>query len=879
MPNREDGLSRDERDAISAELLLKKLRDGLDKRPGTDASDANESKKQAAHISDEAVKLAQSEIIHGEPEEFGSDDFDEMKLREIMNMPAAEDAEEIDLDEVDLEQEPDHIEEGLYDDVISAEEPEEDEEVVPVQVQESDESPWYEDEDEAILNALTYIEQEESKDENESTLSDMNEKEDEDKGFLAQVAKMIEEDSELEPIQLTEDIETGNDFDFIDDISLNDSDIPETTEAESMLDKLMVRAEDGSREYSGLNGSEMNSTEISLISLFGNKEELEEVCGKERAEELIKESDEFELTHTPKKKKFYELFSDDYEYTDVKQKEEIKERYARAFVGVSVRFLICLVFAAVLFFFENAGIFGLKLPDILNLAVYPTVCAMINLQLVLLCALMIIDKLAFGFVSLFKLNPTFESIPSLLLVMSVVYTAVITFTPGIRDAVLYNFPVALAFLLTLLYELMNIKRELNSFNVVSAEQRKYTIRKLSEEERAEDAQLFEEYVPSDSAMFAVTKTGFVDGFFKRINFRRKNKNIPVLMLIVLAEMLLAAGMGIFMKADSYTVTTMVYLAAVLGLPGTVLIAGSHPFYRAAKTAHTGESTIVGDGSLEEYSDGSVVFFDDRDIFPSTGVKINSVKVYGENRIDGVIYYAASIFAKIGGPLADVFSLATIEIGHSDKVEVTETENNGMICNIDGTEIYLGSNDYMKSKDFETPYGESDEAIEKNEGIRLMYIANAEEILAKFYVQYTVDSEYEEIFKQLYKAGMCIGIRTSDPNIDDEFVIRKLRLDNEYPVRVVHSKVGKEFVRKSERADSGVVSTGSVKSLLRSLSLCDRIKYIAKIHGIFEIVSTVLVIFVIYAITALGKLGLGSAYAALYQLFWLIPIMFVTMFTE
>ena len=36
---------------------------------------------------------------------------------------------------------------------------------------------------------------------------------------------------------------------------------------------------------------------------------------------------------------------------------------------------------------------------------------------------------------------------------------------------------------------------------------------------------------------------------------------------------------------------------------------------------------------------------------------------------------------------------------------------------------------------------------------------------------------------------------------------------------------------------------------------------------------------IYAVAALGKLGLGSAYAALYQLFWLIPIMFITVFTE
>ncbi|MBE6606896.1 MAG: hypothetical protein E7635_07690 [Ruminococcaceae bacterium] len=879
MPNREDGLSRDERDAISAELLLKKLRDGLEMRPG---ADEKEPKKQAVHISDEAIKLAQSEIIRVEPEEFGGDDLDEDKLREIMEMPATE--EKSDKFDVYVENEPkdepgavteskseENFDESDFGDTIVIEA---DEDVIHQST--IDDLPWYEDEepesvdeDTAILDALAETDRD-ILDEEKTAKEDVADEEF-DSGFLAQMAKMIEEDGEFEPIELL-----GEDSDT-DETIFGENDIFDEPGVDSYESGLI--SDDGAREYSGLNGNELNSTEISLISLFGKDDELEETFGKERAEELIKEGNEFEMTHRPKKKKLYELFSKDYEYTDEKQNDEIKGRYKKAFVSATIRFFACFVFAVALFFMENATVVGIKPPNLFNVALYPTVAAMTNLQLVLLCALMIIDKIALGFVSLFKRKPAFESIPAILLVMSVVYTTIITVAPGTRGAVFYNFPVALTFLFTLVYELLNLKREANSFGIVSAVQRKYTVRMLTEEERTQDAGLFEGYVPENSPMFAVTKTGFVDGFFRRINFRRNNKYIPAIILIAFAEMLVAAALGIFMKADVYTTVTMAYLAGVLGLPGTILIAGSHPFYHAVNKVHQSEGTIVGDGSLEEYSDGSVVFFDDRDIFPSTGVKINSVKVYGENRIDGVIYYAASVFAKIGGPLADVFGLATLEIGHSDNVMIEESEDNGLRCSIDGTDIYLGNNAYMISKDFETPYGEGDEVIENNEGIRLMFIANEEEILAKFYVQYTVDSEYEEIFKQLYKAGMCVGIRTCDPNIDDGFVIRKLRLGEGYPVRVVHGKSGKRFLRKSERADSGVVCIGSVKSLLRSLSLCDKIKYIAKIHSIFEIVSTVLAIFVIYAIAALGKLVIGSAYAALYQLFWLIPIMFVTLFTE
>ena len=89
MPNREDDLARDEKDAISAELLLKKLREGLEQQPSKNNED-NSCKTRTAQISEETIKLAQSEIIRGKPEEFGSDELDEVKLRELMNMPVTE---------------------------------------------------------------------------------------------------------------------------------------------------------------------------------------------------------------------------------------------------------------------------------------------------------------------------------------------------------------------------------------------------------------------------------------------------------------------------------------------------------------------------------------------------------------------------------------------------------------------------------------------------------------------------------------------------------------------------------------------------------------------------------------------------------------------
>lgn len=868
MSENRDYQSRDEMDAISAESLLAKLRSGLANK--SEPSGSQENVRNAGKISDEAMEIAKKEVIHAKPDEFGVDNLED-RLRAILNVPKDDEDDvsdvlsgnaQVDEDETVSEDNPENaalneeptvgdVPESNIDEVLSAIDNVTEEPI-------SDDTLIYSDElaETAIFGDLPKITEEENK-------------RVEDDGFLTQVAKLVEEG------KTKNSDEEYDEFAFI-----TDDDKTSANEGGAVaLENDVPITEDGGREYSGLNGVEISSTEMSLLSLFGGVDELEEAYGKEKAKEIIKERSEAPLPTVPRKKKFYELFSPDFEYVSCEQNEIIKTTYSKAFKSATVRFLCCLFFSLILLVFENAQLLSLKLPDFLNSDFYPVVVAMINLQLLLLCAYTVYGKLAEGFADLFKLKPSPMSVPSLLLAMSVIYTFAIAFVSNRPGAQLYNFPTSTAFVFTALCEVLTLKREAMSFDIVSSGRKIFTVRTLSKEEKEDDAVLFQEYVPDDSEMFAVTRTRFVENFFERIGKRVYNRNIPVLMIIAFAGVLLSAGFGIYLSKDIYSVITMAYLALVLGLPGTVIFAGCFPFYRISKNAYENESAIIGNSSIEEYSEGSVVFFDDKDIFPSTGVKINSVKVYGENRIDEVIYMAASIFSKIGGPLADVFSLATIEIGHSDSVELIETSENGLRCKIDDKSIYLGNNDYLVSNDFETPYGEGDEALENNNGIRLMFIADENEVLAKFYVQYTVDSEYEIVFNQLYKAGMCVGIRTWDPNISEEFIMRKLRLKRDYPVKVVHGRPGKEFTRRLERTSSGIVSAGTVKSLLKVLSSCDKIKYISKIHGIFQVVSAVVAILAVYGVTILGKLEMGSLFAALYSLFWLVPIMLVAMFAD
>ena len=144
---------------------------------------------------------------------------------------------------------------------------------------------------------------------------------------------------------------------------------------------------------------------------------------------------------------------------------------------------------------------------------------------------------------------------------------------------------------------------------------------------------------------------------------------------LLVAILLSVVGGVYAAVSGHASGPFTVAFAVLGasMPAAMIVAGCYPFYRANRAAYENESTIIGEGSVDEYSGASVVSFDDVNVFPSTNVKVHNVKLYNNSRIDKVLYYAASVFSKTGGPLADVFEIATMETGHSNEVEILDTD--------------------------------------------------------------------------------------------------------------------------------------------------------------------------------------------------------------
>jgi len=193
-----------------------------------------------------------------------------------------------------------------------------------------------------------------------------------------------------------------------------------------------------------------------------------------------------------------------------------------------------------------------------------------------------------------------------------------------------------------------------------------------------------------------------------------------------------------------------------------------------------------------------------------------------------------------------------------------------------THVLVGKASYMRLNGFELErYNpKEDEKIEDGGEVGVMYMVCGTEIAAKMYIQYVIDPDFEFILKQLYKAGMCVGIKTFDPNINDRMLSARVRL-SKYPVKIIRCRSLEDQIETEERIESGIVSKGSTKSLLQTFAMCDKVLQTTKINLVVKIFAMIISVIIMIFIMSLDLNDqVNSFYIALYQLFWSIPMVII-----
>lgn len=659
------------------------------------------------------------------------------------------------------------------------------------------------------------------------------------------------------------------DFDTPDaaEVSGTEEIIPDPAPA---ADTAIGTSADGEPEY--------DQTDLDLMIAFGMEDQLEKAVGREEAKKYKKAIGERGENH------YNEMHAGDRpdtvqdkhaEYVSPAQNKEIFSEYKKKYGNMLFRFLGALFFLILLFFFENDKLLGISMPALFDREQYPLVYTLFDLQLVVLSGAMVWKGIRTGIRALLRLRPVPESITGFLFLACLVYTVIIAALCPMHGLQLYNFPIALAVLFELCYEFMNLRREIMSFKIVSSKKLKYAVDAIPQKDGEAERRMFAEYISDDPSLFRIKRTAFVESFFQRTETYPRTQRIlrsiiPAVLLLTLAFF----AADFILSGEVYDALTVAYITLLLTLPSCAFIMFSYPMYRASGFAYEKESAMIGEASLGEYADASVVTFDDKEVFPARGVRVRNVKVYGSNRIDHVIYAAASVFHVVGGPLSDVFETATGELGYAENVKLIRLDRDGIEARVDGGTVLAGRAAFVNRYGYNVSLSESEKSMEETGDACILYIAYENNIAAKLYIQYAVEPDFEAVLKQLYRQGICVGIKTSDPNIDDHLLSCKIKM-SKYPVKIIKCAEPKETAIIVDRLSSGIVSKSGAKALLQTLAICDRVLSASRTNNVLGIVSILLgMAAMAFFVIAGMSITVAPLFIALYQLFWVIPVVVV-----
>ncbi len=604
-------------------------------------------------------------------------------------------------------------------------------------------------------------------------------------------------------------------------------------------------------------GDELDETDINLRLAFEMMEDengtLDKIAEKNRKKQEMDEEEQPEIS-----------------YTSQEQSAKVKKIYKNRVRGSLLRIIGVAIMTLVILYLELATPESSFHPDFLKQGTFGTLYVLINLQALFFIGLMMLEPLRNGIKGILKFRLNTDSLLVVALFFATAYSLVILFTnPYSLELKLFNLPAAFASLCAAIARYLNAKKDLGCFSIVSSVQKKYVACELRGGTR--EADQFSKYLSEDSDIYTVKKTRFVEGFVERTEKRAQFEDVFnfIVPVVFLAGVIVFVVMSILGKTpiEAYSAFSVIIAASVPAASFFMIVL---PPVIANKIGSKIGVAFIGNAIAEEYATASVLSFADLEAYPSTNVKIHHFETFSDYSIHGILDETAKIFGCVGGPLGRVLA-ATF----SDKVQkptsarIIEAANDGLCVAMDGHNYFIGKRSYMRRYRFDAPVGPDDK------GFETMYVVVDERLVIKFYLIYKLNNLFNALLKDMYKAGICMGIKTLDPNINNDLVDSQLKF-KQCPVAVIRADNPKEISGSEDRVNSGIVCTSSLHNFLKMFTLCEKARHITKSNIIISIISVFLSFATVAFLAITGALGtISSIYTIAFQIFWIIPVCLVS----
>ena len=557
------------------------------------------------------------------------------------------------------------------------------------------------------------------------------------------------------------------------------------------------------------------------------------------------------------------------EFNSLSERDAFKDKFLDAIMATRIRLIAAIIVSVMILITENLGFFGVSIPYELGFEHDGVVMAVIDIVFVLCMLALAIPECAkaFRWLALGKVVPELF-VPIGAGVALAYYTVVFVELP--IDYPLFALAFALMVISSILASLIKKKADFANFKNVSTANEKYIVdrkltRSLPDENMATDGAV-EGYRSKTARMF---RASFVTDFFKRSGKCSENSaNIVVIIVSNLAIALVSGAVAFFVLDGFYSAIMTFATVFMVGMPIFSLISHKTTFMHATKSAIEERSVFIGEATVFDYAGVDVLTFNDTDIFTDEDVSLQRIMLYGKSEnLEKAMYQMSSIFATLGGPLANIFA---------DSIEYVATpaknvriEENGIVADVHGNQVRAGSLEYMVKSGIDIPEdtGKDNASLMST---KIMYAAENGEIYAKFYIRYTLSEEFTMIMPSLADDGIVPLIYTRDPNIDSQLMrsltagADSIRVSKKLTLSDPNDKV-------HDRVSAGLVTTGDKISVINMLSLAKRYVKFHKAMAVTELLAMVVGAGLAILLSFAGDMiwQIPTAFLSIWQIAWCV----------
>lgn len=495
----------------------------------------------------------------------------------------------------------------------------------------------------------------------------------------------------------------------------------------------------------------------------------------------------------------------------------------------------------------------------------------ISLALLIPAILLSIRPLYAGLRSFFAFSPTPYSFPAILTPIAFIYSIVVIVLQG--EMLRVNFLLCCVLLMMSICDMLRLTCELRTFRMLSTDEVKHVLTEASPSKKKLRHNNHIVKIMNDDLgknIYELHQTQQTIGFFRRFNaMDTAARPFSILIVGMLSLAILFAFVATIYTDSLASALSLAITTLMISMPATFFLAFFYPLCRANRILSRKRCALIGEESVEELRGEKTVVM--RDVLMYNAEKIAEVTYREKEDFRRDLRLAGALFRKLGGTLKKI-GVTRMSSQEEPQISITRIHEFGIEATADGrTKILAGSVDFLRYHGVRLPRAKVSQALTHAKNTSVVFVAINGVLKLSYEIEYTANSTFEKLVRDLAEGDTLIAISSYDPNLNEAFLKQTRDAQSEH---ISIRKPGRfEEDHPLDKADTTVVALNEETDVAYPLYAAKGIATVRHFGWRMQLISSILgalAVLLLMLFNPTAPLGISSILA--YQALW------VTVFT-